>query len=133
MARELLRGTLAEHGHPKFHLVGQHDFHSAARGSILNGIFSGIYGMDDLFHPGLLSHSCGLSPSITDLEVIILLRAAPRGLLMKRALKKIVGDPFMGVWFGMFFIRAVCRCGNFNLLGDCDIPNFIHTSIAKFG
>jgi len=50
--------------------------------------FSGIYRMGGLSHPGLLSCSYGSSPLGTDFEAINPLRAAPRGILMKRALKK---------------------------------------------
>ena len=59
---------------------------------------SGVYEMGSLFCPGLLSHSCGLSPLGTDLEVIILLSATLRGVLMKRALKMLFDAPFTGVW-----------------------------------
>jgi len=90
--------------------------------------YSGIYGMCGSFRPGLLSNPCGLSPLGTNLEEIIFLRAALRGVLMKRALKKLFGTPFTGVWGGMFFIyicmRAACTCGNFNfwVLAKFQIP-----------
>lgn len=43
--------------------------------------------MDGLFCPGLLLHSCNWSPLGTDLEVGILLRAAPMVCLQKGPLK----------------------------------------------
>ena len=61
--------------------------------------------MGGLLHPELLSHSCCLSPSGVDVAGDIFLRAAPRGMLVKRALKKVFSAPFL--FIGMYFISSI--------------------------
>ena len=68
--------------------------------------FLGIYKNSSLFSLGLCSHSYDLSPLGTDLEVDILLSTAPRGIPMKRALKKLFGALYMEVRGGFLFILS---------------------------
>jgi len=89
--------------------------------------------MDSLFVLGLLSHSCSLSPLSTDLEVIILLRATPRGVLMKRALKKLFGTLFTGIGGEMFFFYArsvqTWEFGSFRKLQDSKFHRYFNHEI----
>jgi hypothetical protein len=76
-----------------------------------------------MFCPGLLSHSCGLSPSGTALEFDILLIATPKGVLMKRALKMLLGALVPGIREKKFF---------YVLLVDHDTPGLRDLSLVRF-
>jgi hypothetical protein len=97
--------------------------------------FSGMYKMGCLIQLHSF-HTPGLSPSETAFEWLILLRAALRCVLMKRALQKLLGALFTGITdlclckrylealCKLSFIWGGCRAGGCNgVEGKCRLQD----------